>query len=288
MRLKHRNGTVIEKQDTQDCIVSLLYKCVLGRMLLKLLTRPSVSKAAGAFLSSRLSCFLIKPFIENNHLDMNQFEDVEYHSYNEFFSRKIKPESRPVDMNPNHFISPCDSKLTVYPVASNGRFMIKNTEYTLSSLLRNENLASNYVGGQVLVFRLSVDDYHRYCYPLDALKENQVIIQGKLHTVNPIANDVYPIYKENSREYCVLHTKNFGDVVMMEVGALLVGKIVNHSVLKEVKRAQEKGCFQFGGSTIVMAVSKNQLVLDQDILDNSEDGYETIVRYGEKIGTKAI
>ena len=109
-----------------------------------------------------------------------------------------------------------------------------------------------------------------------------------LHTVNPIANDVYPIYKENAREYSILHTDAFGDILMMEVGALLVGRIVNHHGAAEVRRGQEKGYFQFGGSTVVLLVEKGRLTVDSDILANSAEGAETIVKMGEKIGCAAL
>ena len=69
------------------------------------------------------------------------------------------------------------------------------------------------------MFRLCVDDYHRYIYIDDGFESRRVHIPGELHTVNPVANDVYPIYKENTREYALLKTVNFGTVLMMEVGA---------------------------------------------------------------------
>ena len=105
-----------------------------------------------------------------------------------------------------------------------------------------------------------------------------------LHTVNPIANDVYPIYKENAREYSLLHSDTFGDILMMEVGALLVGRIVNHHEKATVVRGQEKGYFQFGGSTVVVLLKAGAAVIDEDILLNSREGVETVVRMGEKIG----
>lgn len=272
------------KNDGQDRILGILYKTMPGRLLLKGLTAPAISKAAGAFLSTRLSCVLIAPFIRNNHIDMTQYEPVKYKSYNDFFTRKIKAKLRPVDMEANHFISPCDSKLTVYPVTEDGRFTIKHTPYTVESLLQNKKLAKEYEGGYAMVFRLTVDDYHRYCYVCDGNKEDNVVIPGVLHTVNPIANDYFPIYKENSREYSILHTKEFDDIVMMEVGALLVGRIVNHHRKFKVFRGQEKGYFEFGGSTVVLLVKKDTVKIDADILENSAQGIETVVKYGEKIG----
>lgn len=284
MEQQLRKSRKISQNSGQDKILRVLYKTVPGRLVLKGLTAPAVSKAAGAFLSTPLSCFLIGPFVRNNHIDMNQYEPVKYKSYNEFFTRKIKAKLRPVDTNPKHFISPCDSKLTVYPVSQEGRFMIKHTPYTVESLLQNKKLAKEYEGGTAMVFRLTVDDYHRYCYVSDGIKEDNVVIPGVLHTVNPLANDYFPIYKENSREYSILHTKEFSDIVMMEVGALLVGKIVNHHGKYKVFRGQEKGYFEFGGSTVVLLVKKDTVKIDTDILENSAKNIETVVKYGEKIG----
>ena len=284
MKQKLRNGTLIDQQDGQDRLLALLYGHAFGRMLLKPLTAPVLSKIAGQLLSTRASCMLIRPFIRANKIDMTQFEPVRYHSYNEFFSRKIRQDGRPIDRDPNHLISPCDSKLTVLPITPDTRFTLKHTEYTVASLLKNTKLASKYAGGYALIFRLTVDDYHRYCYVADGDKTKNIRIPGVLHTVNPIANDYFPIYKENAREYSILRNQEFGDILMMEVGALLVGKIVNHHGKAHVSRGQEKGYFQFGGSTVVLLLKAGVVEIDEDILENSRAGIETVVKYGEKIG----
>ena len=284
MRQKTRDGHLIEGADGQDRLLAALYGCAAGRLLLKPLTAPGLSRLAGRFLSTKLSCVFIKPFIKSNRIDMSQFEPVEYASYNDFFSRRIREEARTVDMDPKHLISPADSKLTALPVTENGRFTLKHTEYTVGSLLKDPALSAEYVDGWALIFRLTVDDYHRYCYAFDAEKGENVVIPGRLHTVNPIANDFFPIYKENAREYTILRTERFGDVIAMEVGALMVGKIVNHHGAATVRRGQEKGYFQFGGSTVVLLLKKDTAVLDSDILENSRQGIETVVKFGEKIG----
>ena len=284
MKQKTRDGRLTEGSSGQDRILSLLYGNVFGRLLLKPLTAPWLSRLAGWFLSTRVSKVFIRPFIKRNRIDMSQFEPVEYASYNDFFSRRIRPEARPVDMDPGHLISPADSKLTALPITESGRFTLKHTRYTVGSLLKNPSLAAEYVGGWALIFRLTVDDYHRYCYAFDAEKGENIRIPGKLHTVNPIANDFFPIYKENTREYTILRTREFGEVIAMEVGALLVGKIVNHHGIASVKRGQEKGYFQFGGSTVVLLLKRDTAVLDDDILENSKNGIETVVKFGEKIG----
>lgn len=287
MKQKRRDGTLISADSSQDRLLAFLYGSALGRALIKPLTAPWISRAAGRLLSTKASCALIGPFIKSNAIDMSLFEAVSYGSYNEFFARKIRPEVRPLDRDPHHLISPCDSKLTVLPITPDAQFILKHTPYTVASLLRDEQLAKTYAGGWALIFRLTVDDYHRYCYPADAKKGEFVHIPGALHTVNPIANDYFPIYKENTREYCTLHTGAFGDLIMMEVGALLVGKIVNHPAGPEVSRGEEKGYFQFGGSTVVLLIKANQAVIDPDILANSCEGIETVVKYGERIGEAA-
>ena len=288
MKQKSRNGNLIEVDNGQDKFLKRLYGSTLGRILLKPLVTPVVSNIAGAFLSTKVSCVLIKPFIRSNNIDMTQFVAVKYQSYNEFFSRKIREGSRVVDKESTHFISPSDSKLTVLPITEDTRFTLKHTNYSVASLLKNGDLAREYNGGYAFIFRLTVDDYHRYCYVDDGVKGNNVHIPGKFHTVNPIANDYYPIYKENTREYSVLHSKHFGDIIMMEVGALLVGKIVNLHEERKVKRGEEKGYFQFGGSTVVLLVKADKVKVDEDILENSKEGIETIVKYGEKIGSIAV
>ena len=284
MRQKTRDGHLIEGADGQDRILAALYGCAAGRLLLKPLTAPGLSRLAGRFLSTKASKIFIKPFIKSNRIDMSQFEPVEYGSYNDFFSRRIREGARTVDMDPGHLISPADSKLTALTITENGRFTLKHTEYTVGSLLKNPALAAEYVGGWALIFRLTVDDYHRYCYAFDGEKGKTMTIPGRLHTVNPIANDFFPIYKENAREYTIVHAREFGDVIAMEVGALLVGKIVNHHGAATVRRGQEKGYFQFGGSTVVLLLKKDTAILDEDILENSRNGIETVVKFGEKIG----
>jgi len=287
MKQKTRDGILTEGSDGQDRILSLLYGSAAGRLLLKPLTAPPLSRLAGWFLSTGASRIFIRPFIRSNHIDMTQYEPGPFPSYNAFFSRKILPEKRPVDFDPAHLISPCDSKLTVLPITEDSIFTLKHTPYTTASLLRNPKLAEEYADGWALIFRLTVDDYHRYCYPCDGQKVDNIFLPGVLHTVNPIANDFYPIYKENAREYTILHTEPFGDMVMMEVGALMVGKIVNHHGAASVTRGQEKGYFQFGGSTVVLLLKNQPLAIDADILENSAQGIETVVRFGEKIGEKS-
>jgi phosphatidylserine decarboxylase len=284
MEYKNRNGKVIKHNETQDSVLNFLYQTLFGRILLAQLIKPWVSKCGGVFLSHPVSKIFIAPFVKKNQIDLTEYEKQDFYSYNEFFSRKKKKEYCVIDHEPEHLIAPCDAKLSVYPIKDNAHFKIKNTIYTMESLLKSKKLASYFEGGQLLLFRLTVDDYHRFCYIDNGVKSKNYHIPGVFHTVNPIANDVTPIYKQNTREYCLLKSENFGNILVMEVGALMVGKIVNYHEETNVARGEEKGKFEFGGSTIIVCVQKDKVEIDQDILENSMNNVETIVKMGEKIG----
>lgn len=277
---------MITGNGAQDRFLSFLYGCVPGRIAVKILVNPFFSRIGGAYLSSPLSRWLIKPFVKRNGIDLTQYKEERYGSYNDFFVRSLKDGERLIDEDPAHLISPCDAKLSVYPVTRAGRFRIKHTDYTLEELLKSKKLAKEYEGGLVCVFRLTVDDYHHYCYVDEGQKSRNFVIPGVLHTVNPVANDVTPIYKENSRQFGLLKSANFGTILMMEVGALMVGKITNLHERAQVSRGEEKGYFEFGGSTVILVLQPGRVRIDEDIRENSRQNIETIVKQGEKIGEK--
>lgn len=277
-------GKKVSNITNQDKLLSFLYTNIFGRMLLKPLIQPQVSKLAGRYLSSAHSKWLISKFIERNEINMDIYEECDYSSFNDFFTRKIKPDCRPVPEDLDVLISPCDCLATVYPIQENTTFSIKNTEYTLRSLLRSPRLAKRFRGGYAYVLRLTVEDYHRYLYSVSGKQSKNYHIDGTFHTVNPIANDYLPIYKENTREYTVIRSKEFGDVLQMEVGALLVGKISNHKQSTVVTRGEEKGFFEYGGSTIVVLTQKGRVTPRSDLLTNSKNGYETKVLQAYPLG----
>ena len=282
-----RDGTKIDGTTGQDHLLEVIYGHALTRMLLRPFLSPAVSDICGKFLSTRLSRRIIPSFVKKNHIDLSIYEKQEFDSYNAFFTRKIKAEQRPINDQKNVLISPSDGKVTAYPITQKGRFWIKHTQYTAAQLLKDERLAERYMGGWIYVIRLTVDDYHRYCYVADGRKSKQRKIRGVLHTVNPVANDYYPIYKMNSREYCLLKTKEFGTILLMEVGALMVGKINNHEEdPAQVKRGEEKGMFEFGGSTIVVMTEPGMTKPDKDIIQNTKVQAETLIKMGEPIGCK--
>lgn len=281
----------LNTNEVYDCDLSssqkFLYKTFLGRICLKFLIRPIVSKIGGWYMSRKSSLKRIDKFVKDNNINLDDYYIDDIKCYNDFFTRKIKEDRRKIDLDDNSFISPCDSKLSVFKINENSIFNIKDSYYKVSDLVNNEELAKEYLNGYCLIFRLTVSDYHRYCYIDNGIKTNNIHIKGIFHTVNPIALERYNIYKRNTREYTILNTFNFDKVVQVEVGALMVGKISNHHEQYEFKKGEEKGMFLFGGSTIVVLV-KDIIDIDNRILMNSLNGDETIVKYGQKIGKRRV
>lgn len=284
MKIKKRNQKeILYKKHSH--LIKFLYNTFIGRCFLKLLTNKYISKFIGYFLNSKLSIFLKNKSIKNNNIDMSIYEDIEYNSYNKFFTRKIKKEYLNINQNKNILISPCDSKLMILKINEQNTFKIKNSLYKLEEII-NDSIIDDYRNGYLLIFRLEVDDYHRYCFIDDGKLTKYHHINGILHTVQPIVYDHYKVFHRNTREWTILKTNNFDNIIQVEVGAILVGKIVNDKKISNFHKGDEKGYFEFGGSTILLFIKNNIVDFDEDILDNSQNDIETIVKYGERIGVK--
>ena len=271
------------KEKENGGVLGFLYHTVPGRICLKVLTARWLSKACGAFLNSRLSKPLIGSFVEKNGIDLSQFESDRFTCFNDCFCRKIKDGLRPIPVDEKVLFAPCDGLLSAYRLEENRVIPVKQSSYTLDSLLQNEALARRYRDGVCLVFRLCVNHYHRYCYPVSGVKGENVFLPGRLHTVRPIALENRPVFTENCREYTVLETEDFGAVVQMEVGAMLVGKIKNHHGGGPVTRGVEKGMFLYGGSTVILLLEKKKANIDQRFFAATDAGNETPVVMGEPL-----
>lgn len=281
----NRNGEKIEKETAMDKISSLVYGNLVGRMLVKPFTTPFVSRFVGACLDSRLSVLLAIPYKMIFSVDRNLYKPKVYSSYNEFFTREIKPEYRPVDGETGSLVSPADGKLSLYHISKDLQITIKNSVYSISSLLKSKELAQEYENGYAVVIRLTGEDYHHYCYVADGVKGKNHYLKGMFHMLHPVVREQIPVYKENAREFCRIRTKYFGELIQMEVGAMMVGRICNvHQGMGQVSKGEEKGHFAYGGSTVVVLVKENMVDFDEDLLANSKEEIETLVKMGERIG----
>lgn len=280
-RQHHR---MIQEEQYQEGYLTFLYETVIGRILLKwIFASKTYARLNAVYLNSKRSTKKIPGFVAQYHIPMNDYEKVVYQSFNEFFIRKMKKEARPICQAEDALIAVADAKLTVYPINEELRLNIKNSVYSVGDLIADEELAKKFGGGFCFVYRLTVDDYHRYHFVDDGRIRFHKKINGQLHTVSPISGKRYQVYIENQREVSLLATKHLGDVVQMEVGALQVGKITNYRV-KQFHKGDEKGYFSFGGSTVILLIEKNRVSIEEDILHYSTLGIETKIKMGEKIG----
>lgn len=275
----------------ESLALRFLYGTFPGRVILKLLVHPTVSKAAGRFLSSGASKWIVPHYVHKHKINMNNIEipPEGFSSFNEFFTRKRRKER--FDAAPGHLISPCDGLMSLIKIKGTTVLDIKNTRFTLDDLLKSHKLAEKFREGTALIFRLTPADYHRYCYAADGNILLHRKIRGKLHCVRPIALRTVPVFAQNSREYQVIKTKEFGTMVQMEVGALLVGKIQNSSSASPyrcVQKGEEKGYFEFGGSTIVLLLEKGKVKLSEDLIRNTKQGFETKLLQGSVIGESLV
>lgn len=276
----NRQKKCMEKEEQYgEKYLKFLYHTLLGRILLKIIIQPFFSKIMAIYYQSSFSKKKVKRVIETYQINMSEFEKSDYQSFHEFFIRKKKQIS--FNKASNVLISPADSKLMVYKITKDLRIPIKQSSYTLKELLEDNTDWSEYKDGNCLVFRLSIDDYHRYCYIDDGKSRKVKTIKGCLHTVSSISENE-KVYSQNTRVCNYMETKNFGDLIWIEIGALLVGKIKNHSK-EQYQKGEEKGYFELGGSTIVI-VTKDNIQIDNDILEYSKKQIETKVKYGEEIG----
>ena len=140
-------------------------------------------------------------------------------------------------------------------------------------------------GGTLLVFRLSLPDYHRYIFPARGRLLRTKKIKGRLDSVRKEAAH-FKAFSENKREISLLELEGMGKILHVEVGAMLVGHIHNHRANQLPFRfaaGEEKGYFSLGGSTIVELLNE-KIVIDEDLFENTNKGLETKLEIGERIG----
>ncbi len=272
-------------------LLEILYHKRVGRIFLKWVVHPLFSRIYGWYQSTSFSKRKIAAFVEKYRIAPEEYEQQEFNSFRDFFIRKIKPEARPIDKEECSFIAPADSKLSVYEIEDADTIgvreqlvKVKGEQYTLEELVGGGVALTGYEGGYCLVFRLSMDDYHRYSFVDSGRVRVRYALSGKLHTVSSISAK-HKIYRENSRVVNVLDCENFGEIIWIEVGALLVGRIQNHPITL-FQKGMEKGYFEPGGSTILLLIKPGQIRPDADIEEICRTGAEVKVQLGEKIGTK--
>ncbi|MEI6681227.1 MAG: phosphatidylserine decarboxylase [Bacteroidota bacterium] len=278
-----------EKVAGEKWLVWLYHNPVGEATLWALAKRKVVSSFYGNLMDRPSSAEKIKPFVEEFDIDMSTAQKQEFNTFNDFFTRKLKNNGRPVDTGSTVAVSPADGKILAYANIRNSDFIIKGYRFDIFSFLQNARLAQKYLDGTLVIVRLAPFDYHRFHFPVSGSVSPVTRIDGGYYSVNPLAlRKMAGIFCLNKREFAILSSPLFGEVVMMEVGATMAGSIVQTHPGNFVKKGEEKGYFKFGGSTVVLLFEKNKIRVDDDLLINTLKGYETAVREGERIGVSVI
>ena len=259
-----------------------LYGTAPGRVLLRAIQRTRLDRAAVWYLRSPLSRPYIRRFARKNSVPLTEAELNKYPTYRDFFLRERAP--LPMDRDPAHLISPCDGWFSAYRISADSAFAIKDSCYRVRDLLDDEALVANYQGGLCLIFRLCASDYHHYCYIDDGRQGPNHYIEGELHSVQPIACEHYLVFTLNRRSWCLLDTDHFGPVVQTEIGALVVGGIVN-APEGPMERGREKGHFDLAGSTIVLLLEPDRVRLLPELAEWLDTGEEMRVAQGQWVAT---
>lgn len=264
--------------------LEFLYHTVVGRILLKaFFYRRVYSKLNGIWMRSSFSVRRIEPFVQEYGVDLSACEKTDFKSFDDFFTRKCRWSC---SAGAQELIAPCCGRLTAYGIDKGLVLRIKDSVYTLPELVDNRLELSQYEGGVCLVYRLALEDCHRYYFCDDGHVLRTKEIAGVLHTVRPISKE-YRVFSRNHRVYTLMQTKHFGDMIQIEVGALQIGKINNHE-LTEFARMDEKGYFSYGGSTIIQLFLPDVISVDEDIRKHSNQGVEVLVSAGEKIAKRQV
>ncbi len=247
------------------------------------------SRLYGTFQKSRFSRCKIEPFIRKFGVDEREFlEPVDsFSSFNDFFIRKLRSSARPVVPGNDIAILPADARYLVYSnIQTSDGFLVKGHKFSLEELLQSSSLAHKYAQGSLVIARLCPVDYHRFHFPCNGIPEEAKEIAGPLYSVNPTAlKGNIKILSQNKRMITPFHTKHFGTVLYIEIGATYVGTIHQTFVPHEhYAKGDEKGYFSFGGSSLILLFEPFRIQLDQDLLDASHRRIEVRGKYGQSLG----
>lgn len=290
--IDRRTGNKEIENPPGEGFLKFLYYNPLGKLPLHLLVkRKFLTEIYGKKMRSEKSREKILPFIKEYNINMEEsIKSIdEFDSFNDFFIRELKDGARKIDISEDSLVSPADGKILVFNDLNNiSKFFVKGNEFTLSEFLRDENLVEKYKDGVMVIIRLAPVDYHRFHFPADGFIGKSKKIDGYYYSVSPIAiKNNFKIFSENKREYSILKSEKFGDILLSEIGATMVGGIIqNYIPNTSVKKGDEKGYFFFGGSSCILLFEKDRILFDSDILENSSKGIETKVYMGERIGVQ--
>jgi phosphatidylserine decarboxylase len=223
--------------------------------------------------------FLIKSFIAIFKVDMSlakQPDGTAYKTFNEFFTRELRLDVRPINQDKNTIICPVDGSISqIGKIESGEIFQAKGRSYDLNTLFAGNDMTANFKDGQFATLYLSPRDYHRIHMPLDGRLTRMIYVPGKLFSVNAhTTRVVHNLFARNDRVISIFDTE-IGRMALIMVGAMNVGSMEtvwageitpakNRSITTtdykdqniQLKRGDEMGRFNMG-STVILLFGKN-------------------------------
>ena len=274
----------------------------LSTYLQYLLPQRSLSALAGKIANSRtpwLKNYLIQRCMQHYSIDLAEAlidDPKQYATFNDFFTRRLKPGARPITTNPNHISSPVDGYVAeVGKIAAKTLVQAKGQYYDLGKLLgQDQSLIETFSHGSFGTFYLAPHNYHRIHMPLTGELKKTIYIPGKLFSVNQAAMERIPnLYSRNERLVCVFDTAA-GPMAVILVGAFFVGGMQTvwmqqpicasdreqHLFANEtpLQKGAELGQFKFG-STVIVLFAANKMVWSEHLTP------QTVLRVGQSLGT---
>lgn len=263
-----------------------LYYHPFGKLGLEIMVKKKlISEWYGKQMDKPSSKGKIEAFIKDYKINMKDYVEQDYSSFNEFFYRKLNPGARPINSDSLILISPADGKVLAYPNIQNQAFIVKGYQFDLASYLQNDSLSQVFSNASLFIIRLCPTDYHRYHFPVNGDIVFTKEIDGDYYSVSPIAlKKKVELLTMNKRKYSIIRSKEFGDIIYSEVAATMVGGMIDTYKSSMVSKGEEKGYFKFGGSTIILILHSDSIQMDQDLVLNTNQYLETELKIGEQIG----
>jgi len=268
------------------------YAHPVGRLATWALAKRAIfSRWYGRRMNRPESAALIEPFIEQFKIDRGTFAEPvsTFRCFNDFFVRRLRPESRPVDPRPESVVFPADGRHLLLPcLDAEARLWAKGEVFNLRELLESEELAATFAGGAAVVSRLAPVDYHRFHFPVAGDAGEARVVSGPLYSVHPLALARSTRFLvRNKRAITLLRPQNRPPVVLIEIGATNVGTIGQTYVPGPVQKGAEKGYFAFGGSCVVTLFTAGAVQFADDLVEHAAEGREVYAHVGDALGVFA-
>ena len=269
------------------------YETGIGRGFLHtVIKRKFFSLWYGWMMSCPSSAKRIQPFIQKYGVDVNIFAQAPstFATFNDFFTRRLKAEARPIDKDSDAVIFPADGRHLGFPnIEAVDSIFAKGQRFDLPSLLNSRALAERYRYGTLVISRLCPVDYHRFHFPAEGAPSTTRCVPGFLYSVNPIAlcRNIAILW-QNKRMLTELDSPVLGKTLILEIGATCVGSIQQtYEPSQPVQKGDEKGYFAFGGSTVITIFEPQRIQLAKDLIDATTAGIELYAHMGDRLGTRA-